>query len=151
MSDDLQERVARAIAYSGDIHEKREWAELLPETRRHYLKQADAALAEIGAVQRCAECDCDNPPDGCNWIATEPAPVKLHPRASVSPDHSWEVCKTSVALTDGRPCSTDVWLQCAVEQLDDHYYFMEAVKDWLHGDWEGAMECIELPTTHQAT
>ena len=48
MSDDLRERVARAIAYSGDIREKREWSELLPETRSHYRKQADAALAEIG-------------------------------------------------------------------------------------------------------
>ena len=47
------------------------------------------------------------------------------------------------ALADGRPCATDVWLQSAFEHIHDHYDFREAIKDWLHGDWSGAMEWVE--------
>jgi len=50
-SDDLRNRVARAIAYSGDVPEKREWSKLLPETRSHYWKLADAAISEMGGVR----------------------------------------------------------------------------------------------------
>lgn len=66
--NDLRERVARAIA---NVREGGWPAYAL--LQQHYLTMADAALAEMGTVQRCAECDCDNPPDGCNWIAAEPA------------------------------------------------------------------------------
>lgn len=45
---------------------------------------------------------------------------------------------------DGRPCVTDVFLAAAIEQLDDKWDFFEAVKCWCEGDWEGALEGIEL-------
>lgn len=41
------------------------------------------ATIEPAPVQRCAECDCDNPPDGCNWIAADPAPVSVREAARV--------------------------------------------------------------------
>lgn len=41
-----------------------------------------AALEPV-TVQRCAECDCENPPDECNWIAAEPAPVTVQEAARV--------------------------------------------------------------------
>jgi hypothetical protein len=47
-------------------------------------------------------------------------------------------------LDDGRPCVTDVFLAAAIEQLDDKWDFFEAVKCWCEGDWEGALEGIEL-------
>ena len=47
-------------------------------------------------------------------------------------------------LDDGRPCVTDVFLSAAIEQLDDKWDFFEAVKCWCEGDWEGALEGIEL-------
>ena len=48
------------------------------------------------------------------------------------------------ALEDRRPCSTDVWMVAAVEQLDDKWDFFEACKAWCEGDWEGAMEGITI-------
>ena len=47
-------------------------------------------------------------------------------------------------LDDGRPCVTDVFLAAAIEQLDDKWDLFEAVKCWCEGDWEGALEGIEL-------
>lgn len=54
---------------------------------------------------------------------------------------------TPAAMTpdDGRPCATDIFLAAASEQLDDKWDFYEAVQDWLHGDWEGALEGVTLP------
>ena len=48
------------------------------------------------------------------------------------------------ALEDGRPCSTDVWMVAAIEQLDDKWDFFEACKDWCEGNWEGAMVGITI-------
>ena len=47
---DKREKVARAIARSGLIPASREWKELLPETRDHYMQQADAAIAALEPV-----------------------------------------------------------------------------------------------------
>lgn len=39
----------------------------------HILKSVKEYEAEITRLRtpRCAECDCDNPPKGCNWIKWE--------------------------------------------------------------------------------
>ena len=55
---DKREKVARAIARSGLIPASREWKELLPETRDHYMQQADAAIAALEpvTVRICQKC-----------------------------------------------------------------------------------------------
>ena len=51
-----------------------------------------------------------------------------------------EVERLRAALTDdGRPCNTDVFLAAAMQQFDDKWDFYEAVKDWVEGDWDGAL------------
>jgi hypothetical protein len=48
-----------------------------PDSFENQLDQAKniARAALSREPMRCAECDCDNPPDGCNWIkAGEPKP-----------------------------------------------------------------------------
>jgi hypothetical protein len=59
-------------------------------------------------------------------------------------DDRIEQLERDKVLDDGRPCVTDVFLSAAIEQLDDKWYFFEAVKCWCEGDWEGALEGIEL-------
>jgi len=55
-----------------------------------------AALEPV-TVQRCAECDCDNPPDGCNWIAAKPVTVQEAARVLIpwfeQQHYSWAVSK----------------------------------------------------------
>lgn len=41
---------------------------------------------------------------------------------------------------DGRPMTTDEFLGRLLKEDDlDHYDREEAINDWLHGDWNGAM------------
>ena len=38
------------------------------------MVEAIAALpTQADAPMKCAECDCDNPPHGCNWIKSGPS------------------------------------------------------------------------------
>lgn len=48
---------------------------------------------------------------------------------------------------DGRPCSTDVFMDVLMndKELDDHEFFA-ACKDWLEGDWDGAIRYISDAT-----
>ena len=48
-------------------------------------------------------------------------------------------------LSDGRPCSTDEFLVSLYDQVDDHYDRDAAINDWLHGDWDGALEGLTIP------
>ena len=54
------------------------------------------------------------------------------------------------ALEDGRPCSTDIWMAAAIQQLDDKWDFFDACKCWLEGDWDGAMEGVTLHSQPRA-
>ena len=55
------------------------------------------------------------------------------------------------ALEDGRPCSTDIWMAAAIQQLDDDKWdFFDACKCWVEGDWDGAMEGVTLPSQPRA-
>ena len=42
------------------------------------------------------------------------------------------------ASDDGRPCETDVFLVALMDQVDDHYDRLDAIRSWLEGDWESA-------------
>jgi hypothetical protein len=59
-------------------------------------------------------------------------------------DDRIEELERDKVIYDGRPCVTDFFLSAAIEQLDDKWDFFEAVKCWCEGDWEGALEGIEL-------
>ena len=54
------------------------------------------------------------------------------------------------ALEDGRPCSTDIWMAAAIQQIDDKWDFFDACKCWAEGDWDGAMEGVSLPNQPRA-
>ena len=41
---------------------------------------------------------------------------------------------------DGRPCSTDRFLAALFDETDDHFDRAEAIKHWLEGGWNDAME-----------
>lgn len=45
---------------------------------------------------------------------------------------------------DGRPCSTDVFLSVLLEEIDDHYYWYDAIKPWLEGKWDEAVKGTSL-------
>lgn len=45
---------------------------------------------------------------------------------------------------DGRPCETDVFLAALLDQMEDDHDFRAAVKDWVEGDWDGAMHGIKI-------
>jgi hypothetical protein len=45
---------------------------------------------------------------------------------------------------DGRPCPTDIFLVTVMDELDDDYDMREAVRDWIEGDWWGAVKGTTL-------
>lgn len=49
---------------------------------------------------------------------------------------------TSSSIEDGRPCSMDEFVSKLFEVCDDHYDRDEAIKYWLHGQWDEAMEYL---------
>ncbi len=51
---------------------------------------------------------------------------------------------------DGRPCNTDVFLAAAMQAFDDKWDFYLAVKDWVEGDWDGALTGIDRSTLTEA-
>jgi hypothetical protein len=49
-------------------------SEPLPDHEAYVAHSAIAALpTQSAAPMQCAECDCDNPPHGCNWIKAGPS------------------------------------------------------------------------------
>jgi|GEM_PF-3847698 len=71
--------------------------------------KARATLAQLDAepAMRCAECDCDNPPHGCNWIA--PGPL-AEPAGVSEPAHRevWEQVKEAADVDLIEQCIRDV-------------------------------------------
>ena len=45
-------------------------------------------------------------------------------------------------MTDGRPMNTDVFLGKLFEACDDKYDRSDAIDEWLHGDWNAALEYL---------
>ena len=45
---------------------------------------------------------------------------------------------------DNRPCSTDRFLVAVVDEIDDHYDRLDAIKYWIEGAWDEAVEGTTL-------
>lgn len=45
---------------------------------------------------------------------------------------------------DNRPCSTDRFLVAVVDEIDDHYDRLDAIKCWIEGAWDEAVEGTTL-------
>ena len=45
---------------------------------------------------------------------------------------------------DTRPCSTDRFLVAVVDEIDDHYDRLDAIKCWIEGAWDEAVEGTTL-------
>ncbi len=43
---------------------------------------------------------------------------------------------------DGRPMVTDIFVQQAIEKIDDHYDLRDALKAWNEGEWDGALSYL---------
>lgn len=41
---------------------------------------------------------------------------------------------------DGRPCNTDLFLVHVKKYEDDHFDLEQRIDDWLHGDWNAALD-----------
>lgn len=57
--------------------------------------------------------------------------------------------KNETSLDDGRPYNTDQFLVHIIEHEDDLYGLRDRISDWLHGDWEAALD--ELPELTNAS
>lgn len=44
--------------------------------------------------------------------------------------------------TDGRPCAMDVFVGKLFEDCPDDHNRIAAIRDWLEGDWAGAVEYL---------
>lgn len=44
---------------------------------------------------------------------------------------------------DGRPCNTDKFLAVLLETCDDHFDIHDAIRNWVEGDWNTALEFID--------
>jgi len=45
---------------------------------------------------------------------------------------------------DNRPCSTDRFLVAVVDEIDDHHDRLDAIKCWIEGAWDEAVEGTTL-------
>ena len=70
----------------------------------------------MNEVQRCAECDCDNGGDECNWIAT-PKPTVVGYMCKT--DYDWELA-SELAGTLWQ------WLELAERTMEDHALRLDA-------------------------
>ncbi|MET3601026.1 hypothetical protein [Martelella mangrovi] len=44
--------------------------------------------------------------------------------------------------SDGRPCTMDLFVSIAMDDIDDVYDFKEACRDWCQGAWAEALEYL---------
>ena len=45
---------------------------------------------------------------------------------------------------DNRPCSTDRFLVAVIDEIDDHYDRLDAIKCWIEGAWDEAIKGTTL-------
>jgi hypothetical protein len=55
-----------------------------------------------------------------------------------------EAALKEAAQNDGRPCSTDRFLAVILDEIEDHYDMIEAIRDWTEGAWDEAVEETSL-------
>ena len=95
--------------------------ELLAEIRDEvYANEWDAPCAEVIEIIALSV-------EARILAALEPAPGYLE---------GWNDAREA----DGRPCSTDRFLAALFDETDDHFDRAEAIKHWLEGGWNDAME-----------
>jgi hypothetical protein len=60
-----------------------------------------------------------------------------------TPDITPEAVEVAQTADDGRPMVTDLFLVKLLDSDLDDYSRVAAIRDWIEGDWVGAMEGIE--------
>ena len=58
----------------------------------------------------------------------------------------WNRCEELEGMLpeDNRPCSTDRFLVAVVDEIDDHHDRLDAIKCWIEGAWDEAVEGTTL-------
>ena len=110
--------IAKAIAFSGEIKERRGWDDLLPETRKLYRDKATAALRAL---------------------KSDDAPSPGRAVSSVAPA-AWQPIKT--APKDGS------WIIVCVVENGTAYRPSVGIWDFEREAWSDGLNCGEWPVTH---
>ena len=45
---------------------------------------------------------------------------------------------------DGRPCNTDVFIACLLDQANSFEAIVSRLQAWSEGDWESALEGLDV-------
>lgn len=120
--------------------------ELVKRLRNAVLFVSDVYSTDIGAdAAEALTCLSEQLAEVGNLVDAVNAHIAFMEQTGFSLKHLSNVRKAvkavedKTAISDGRPCNTDEFLVMLFDEVSDTHDREAAIKDWLEGDWAGAV------------